>query len=161
MTYDIIRPRQHQPIFAPRCVVCERENPTSSARVSVLVADSGPSLVEVLVDTTTKAQKNTTITLNVPTCPGCKPKLEHWHRNMQIAQYLGAFGGVALLAWMLTLGQFWLGMIFLAAGVLLPVVAALRWPPAFGLTGMGGQISYEFTSQRCSEEFSTLNPPKE
>jgi hypothetical protein len=68
---------------------------------------------------------------------------------------------VALLILCVTLGLNVVGLVCLALGIGAPVIYDLIWPPAFGVTGTGSTITYEFRSQRCAEEFGHHNQPQE
>jgi hypothetical protein len=87
--------------------------------------------------------------------------LRRWHGWKQVAQYAGPLLGVALLIYFATLGLTFVGFVFLALGIVVPIIYDLIWPPAFGVTGTGSTIIYEFRSQRCAEEFGHFNPPHE
>ncbi|MEE3719849.1 hypothetical protein V2H45_24210 [Tumidithrix elongata RA019] len=164
MTHDVTLPIYVKPSFSPRCVVCECENPTAIADITVLVSAPVQGLAEDAVDLaldTHSPSGNRNISLQVPACPRCKKGLKRWHFWKLIVQYLGPLLGTALLILALIKGLTYLGIGIVIVGIASPVIYELVNPPAFNATGSGRKLIYEFRSQRCSQEFAQLNQKEE
>ncbi len=161
MTHDVSLPVAQTPSFPDRCVSCEKPHPGDAAELSVTGAGSSPGFTESAINAALGSSmrgSNITITLQVPACTRCAKALQSRHRWKTFWLYFGALGGVCLMFITLTyVESVWLGLIWIAIGVLGPVIWELRHPPGFTFTPMPSSVSYEFRSELCASEFRDLN----
>lgn len=160
MTYDIALPFFQSVKFPHRCVVCESPNPDAIAELNIVIANPPQGLAEDAVDAIldiSRIGSNGRITLKPEVCHQCKKGLKRYHFWKQIWQYLGPLSGVVIMGICLFKNLTILGAVALAAGIILPVVYEMMYPPAISATGVGKNINYEFLSQLYSQEFAELN----
>lgn len=161
MTYDISLPWDEKPRFPNRCVVCERENPESTAEIVVLVSIRTRSLSSEIAETVvfgaTNSNQNRHVRLRPPACVPCSRSISRQGWYALFGQYAFPLLGVCGCMILLTYGHFWLGMIALFAGIFWPAIRSTVWPPAIGATGVGTNLVYEFRSEEFSKEFKELN----
>lgn len=172
-THDIKLPGRQRPRFPGRCVSCERPRPGDFARIAVTGSQSalGWTTDAALLSATGSAVQGTNVRvkLEVPACPGCARRLERRHFWKTVMLYAsGLLGAAALMAVILWangqglsrgMGTF-LGIVALLTIVAAPVVYELKHPPAFTVTPLDGQVTYEFASALCAEEFTHANTPE-
>jgi hypothetical protein len=161
-THDVTLPSKQRPKFPPRCVCCEREQAASTITLTVTGADEGPGFGEAALDavlgSTSSRRGNRRFTVTVPACPKCGIALRRRHFWKTAFLYLGVLFGLILLLVALALwNSLAIGLVALFAGILAPVVWELIDPPGFTFTPAGGQITYEFRSQLCAQEFAQHN----
>lgn len=161
MTYDIALPLSQRPRYPNRCVLCERENPGSTAEVVVLISvrtrSISSELAESLIFGATNSSENRHVRLCPPACLTCARSINRQGWYVLIGQYAYPLLGVICLAVMLSYGHFWLAMLALFAGILWPPIKSTVWPPAIGATSVGANLIYEFRSADFSQEFQRLN----
>ena len=140
-TFDVTLPVSQPPVFPPRCVVCEAENPNELVDLSFL----GGNL-----------WGNTTNKVNgVPACKGCASGLRRYHRWLKVSYYILPLVGV-ILAFVLKVPIF--VRILIAIGFAVgPGILSLIFPPSFGLTLTGGAANFEFKSKVVADEFAERN----
>lgn len=161
-TFDVNLPSNTRPVFPPRCVGCELEHPGGTATLSVTGGGEAPGWTETVLDAATGSptrRSNTRVTVTPPACPKCARTLERRHFWKTFWLYLGALGGTAIGFFAMTFitPSVWILLLPIAIGVLTPVIYELKYPPAFTITPSGGVVTYEFRSEKCSQEFSQLN----
>jgi tetrahydromethanopterin S-methyltransferase subunit E len=161
MTHDITLPYRKKPRFPHRCVVCDATNPDAIAELKIVIAIQhqgvAADIVDAIFSSSSKASDNVTITLNPCVCRQCQQSLEQYHFWKRIWQYLGPVLGVALFVLSIAINLTYIGIGALIAGIVLPVIYELVFPAAVSATGSGRNVSYEFRSQLCAQEFAQLN----
>ncbi len=161
-TYDVSLLNNARPVFPPRCVCCELEHPGSTATITVTGAGEAPGWTESILDAATGStprRSNTRVTVKPPACPQCAKNLERRHFWKTFWLYIGALGGVAVgfVAMTFITSSVWILLVPIAIGVLTPVIYEMKYPPAFTITPANGNVTYEFRSEKCYNEFTKLN----
>lgn len=161
MTYDIPLPFSQKPRYPNRCVVCERENPDTTAELVVLVSIRTRTISSEIAETVlfgaSNSSQNQHVRLCPPACLSCSRLVTRHGWYALIGQYAYPLLGVACAVALMAYGYFWLSMIVLFAGILWPAIKSIAWPPAIGATGVGTNVVYEFRSLKFSKEFGELN----
>jgi hypothetical protein len=161
MTYDISLTWNQQPRYPNRCVVCERENPETTAEIVVLVSIRTRSISTELAETVlfgaSNSNQNQHVRLRPPACLHCSRSINRQGWYALIGQYTFPLLGVLCFVVLLAYGYFGLGIVAMFAGIAWPAITSTVWPPAIGATGIGSNVVYEFRSAKFSKEFEELN----
>ena len=164
-TFDITLPINKRVVFPPACVVCEKPNPNSKMKISILGANTG-SLTEEVVDNVLDIGVGGAINRNtntkfegIPICSGCEFRLKWYHRLLKFATYTIWLPALGLMLFMS--GPMFIRVIIFLAIIIAPPILSMIFPPAFGATVLNGKANYEFKSKTIADEFRRLNCPPE
>lgn len=171
-TFDIPLQGNRRPQFPDVCVGCDLEHPQHDAHISVLGSRSTLSwaIDATLLATGTVIQgTNVSLKLAVPCCPTCAKQLERRHFWKTILTYVSGFLGAGAAVGVILAGtsRHWgsgltvtLGLLALLLIVSAPVIWEMVSPPAFTVTPLENQVTYEFRSEKCASIFRALNRPE-
>ncbi|TNE50271.1 MAG: hypothetical protein EP343_08940 [Deltaproteobacteria bacterium] len=153
MPYDVLIPKEQQPIFPEQCIECGQDNPGDTVRFRSSMPTRKP-LKEAVFKSWT---------FDVPCCPGCKRK---FHRGRRLGKVL--FGVGVLVSVLLLLGviQFWpgllksnwLGLLVVFGAIVLPVAAVNALvSAAVEVHPRGDSLYCSFRDSSYAEAFAELN----
>lgn len=153
LSTDVNLPRDHEPQFADRCVVCGCESPDSSMRLVTGSIGWWTWALWIFGDP---------FSVRVPACKGCGWRL-HFHRFASflltcVLIYIAFWHVWPLVKIEVSPGlQKWI-MLGLAVLCVLPqVIYELFFPHAFCITAFTKSVDYEFRDEDAAYEFAALN----
>lgn len=151
-TTDVNLPKSHVALFPDRCVVCEREHPSSHVRI----------LTGSIGWWTFLWMFGSPFYVKAPACRFCGWKLQ-WMRLLSLAVTLTIVAVAMLYAWPYLQPHVpkafrkW-GMMGFAILCLLPqIIFEIVFPKPFDVTAFSDNVNYEFRSRRYAVDFSLQN----
>ena len=148
---DVNLPKSYTPLFPDRCVICGKESPGDTYRVTTRAIGSGAAM-------TTAGPK---FSVEAPACRGCRDQMRRrvWRRIAENVVFLliGLGVGVRVISGSHTA----FANVILFAICLLCLVPLVAWrtfhPLPFDITAFSDTVDYEFRDRAYAEEFAELN----